>query len=402
MHLHPSSPAARSTELDSDSAPTRRPSIRALEYLSAGVVTILAILIAIAIDIAKLDQTSDRAIERLPRPLDDIAFAVLWLTSLLFVMGMYAWHRRTLSQRRVERELRIRLRHEARASREKDARVQKIERLLHSPEELQILYQPIVALASRRIDGYEALSRFPDGASPEIWFSRAAQVGMLEALEKLAITRALEGLPKLPQSAYLSINVSPSTLLDRSFFALFSGVPAERIVLELTEHLRIDEYAAHRAVVAKLHRLGLRFAVDDAGAGWASLRHILRLRPDIVKADRELLAGFPDDPVPTALLKGLAEFIHAIPGAIIIAEGVETEAQVALLRKLNINVGQGFLLGRPEPLQALTSGSAMSASDSQRGGLLPAPLTRPVSGCLPSRSPTPASDLRGSAPSSPN
>jgi EAL domain-containing protein (putative c-di-GMP-specific phosphodiesterase class I) len=120
------------------------------------------------------------------------------------------------------------------------------------------------------------------------------------------------------------------------------------MIVEITEHERIDDYTAVRAA---FDRLGpnMQLAVDDAGSGFASLRHILALRPSFVKLDIEWVRGIDRDPVKRALVSGLAYFARET-GCELIAEGIETEEELQAIRELGIQLGQGYLLGRPQPL----------------------------------------------------
>jgi EAL domain-containing protein (putative c-di-GMP-specific phosphodiesterase class I) len=212
---------------------------------------------------------------------------------------------------------------------------------------IRIARQPIVDLASGAALGYEALSRFPGPDScPAGWFEDAHQVDKGTDLELLAIELALASLPALPAHAYLSLNVSPCTILGGALAAHLGAAPLDRLVLELTEHAPVEEYAAIAAALAELRARGLRLAIDDAGSGYASFRHILQLRPDIIKIDQSLIRDIDLDPGRRALAAALTGFAKDT-GCDVVAEGVETEAELAVLRGLGIKAGQGYLLGRP-------------------------------------------------------
>src|SRR5436190_505292 len=122
-----------------------------------------------------------------------------------------------------------------------------------------------------------------------------------------------------------------------------------RLVIELTEHARIPDYQQASSVIDALRAKGIRLAVDDAGAGWASFRHVLSLRPDIIKMDRSLTRGVDVDPARRALAMALAIFAGEV-GATVVAEGVETEGEVRALRLAGIHRGQGFVLAPPQSL----------------------------------------------------
>ena len=209
------------------------------------------------------------------------------------------------------------------------------------------VFQPIVDLTSLRTIGYEALTRFDDGTEPDAQFGAAAAVGLGVELEVAALRAALTAASALPTPPWLNVNASPSVVLAReplrSLVAGYSGL----LVLEVTEHAVISDYTVFREAVGALGS-NLQIAVDDAGAGFASLRHIVELRPHIVKIDRSLVAGIDGDPARQALLAGLRHFADS-QGCSLIAEGIETEAERATLVGLNVRTGQGYLLGRPAP-----------------------------------------------------
>lgn len=207
------------------------------------------------------------------------------------------------------------------------------------------VFQPIVELAGRTVVGYEALSRFADGSRPEEVFAAAARCGLAIELESATLEAALDASAPLPGSAWLNLNVSAELVLRGQPLASILGRRGGQIVLELTEHVEVTDYSALRAA---LERLGpaVRLAVDDAGAGFASLRHILELRPDYVKLDRGIVHGVDGHPARQALIAGMVHFA-AKTNAVVIAEGVETEREARQLRQLGVALGQGFRLGRP-------------------------------------------------------
>ncbi|HMC95890.1 MAG TPA: EAL domain-containing protein, partial [Polyangia bacterium] len=206
-------------------------------------------------------------------------------------------------------------------------------------------FQPIVDLTTGAVIGHEALTRFSDGVPPDARFAAANRAGLAIELEVATLRAALDAAADcLPLSAYLSLNASPALIRSRSMHALLAGVERS-IVIEITEHVAIDDYATLRAELAALGPR-VRLAVDDAGAGYASFRHILELAPDLVKLDIGLIRGIDGDPARQALIAGMAYF--AAQRAIrLIAEGIETVAELATLRSLGIPYGQGYLLGWP-------------------------------------------------------
>ncbi|QOY93102.1 EAL domain-containing protein [Massilia sp. UMI-21] len=214
---------------------------------------------------------------------------------------------------------------------------------------ITIALQPIVDLDNGAVLGYEALSRFPaPDTSPARWFAEAHQVDKGAELEMLAIELALSKLALLPPHAYLSLNVSPHTILGGALPARLQGAALDRLVLEITEHAPIEEYPALVAALAGLRRAGLRLAIDDAGSGYASFRHILQLQPDIIKLDQSIVGGIDLASGRRALAAALTGFARDT-GSAVVAEGIETEAERDVLRQLGIKAGQGYLLGRPAP-----------------------------------------------------
>jgi len=211
-------------------------------------------------------------------------------------------------------------------------------------------FQPIHDLTTGTITGVEALARFPsdEGRSPDHWFNEATTVGLGGELEFAALEAALHNTAKLPEHLYVALNLSPETCLDPRLpgFLEQSGLAVDRIVLELTERLAVDEYAPLLAALAPLRRRGLRIAVDDAGSGFSSMRHILQLKPDIIKLDRSLIAGIDSDQNQKALGAAMVGFAKQI-GARIVAEGIETQAELTAVTDLGMTSGQGYFLGRP-------------------------------------------------------
>ncbi len=215
---------------------------------------------------------------------------------------------------------------------------------------LQTVLQPVVQLSRMRIVGVEALSRFNGPpAGPDAWFADAAEVGLGEELELAAIKSALALLPALPADVYLALNASPSTALSPALARLLGTVDVSRLTLELTEHSAVASYEALGEALAPLRAAGMRVAVDDAGAGFASFNHILLLRPDIIKLDIRLTRGVDRDIVKQSLAESLASFAFRT-GAVLVAEGVETQGELDTLLRLGATAVQGYFLARPQPL----------------------------------------------------
>jgi EAL domain-containing protein (putative c-di-GMP-specific phosphodiesterase class I)/DNA-binding NarL/FixJ family response regulator len=246
------------------------------------------------------------------------------------LVGQLSVRRRTEERRRV-RENRIR---------------RALER-----DTLDVVFQPICDLDDRQPVGAEALARFrgPPERGPEDWFAEASEVGLRGDLELAAARAALAELSSLDRGVYLSLNLSPATLTTGSFRKLLDGADGARVVVEVTEHARIDDYESLNHTLSRVRSLGVRLAIDDAGAGFASLRHILRLAPEFIKLDRTLIAGIERDRSRQALAAGLISFAEKIDSTIV-AEGIERPTELDALVALGVSYGQGYFLARPAPL----------------------------------------------------
>lgn len=212
------------------------------------------------------------------------------------------------------------------------------------------VYQPIFDLSVNRPIGYEMLTRFTAEPmrTPDKWFDEADAVGLLHDLEVAVIRKALGDFFSFSKDAYISFNLSPQTILAGVVPTLFSGYPLERIVLEITEHESIDDYSVIANELTPLRAQGLRLAVDDAGAGYASFRHILKLKPDFIKLDASLVAKIDEQVDSRALAAAIVRFSEET-GSCVLAEGVETDKELDVLKSLKVSVAQGYLLGRPAP-----------------------------------------------------
>lgn len=216
---------------------------------------------------------------------------------------------------------------------------------------LSMVFQPIVDLPRGTISGFEALARFAAEThrAPDAWFADAAEIGLGVELELLAVTAALSSLDRLPSGSFLSVNVSPTTACSPALADALGAVDSSRIVLEITEHAAVMDYSLLMSALSHLRGAGVRLAVDDAGAGVASLHHILALAPELIKMDISLTRGIDADPARAALASALVTFAAAT-GAHILAEGIETTAERDAVRRLGVTYGQGYLLGRPATL----------------------------------------------------
>ena len=214
--------------------------------------------------------------------------------------------------------------------------------------------QPIVDLVTGRAVAAEGLTRFagPQDRSPAQWFDDAARLAMREDLELATAAAVLDLLDGgVPDSVALTVNLAPDTLVGNRLGELLHGRPLHRIVVELTEHAAVTDYEALFAALGPYRDQGLQLAVDDAGAGYASLRHVLAVRPDLVKVDMALVRGADGDLARRTLLAALAGFAQAT-GCRIVAEGVETEAELQTVARCGIDLVQGYALARPSEAPA--------------------------------------------------
>lgn len=219
---------------------------------------------------------------------------------------------------------------------------------------LDIVFQPVFDLARDEVIAYEALSRFRSEPyrSPPVWFAEANDVGLGIDLELTAVEAALQQLDDLPPDVRLAFNVSPTTAASPELFYILELV-GDRVIVELTEHDPVDDYDALKAAVHSLRGLGALIAVDDAGTGFSTFERILRLEPDIVKVDLRLARDVVGDPTRRALVAALIFFASSI-SATIVAEGIETQSELELVRRLKMAYGQGSWLGVPGPFPSVS------------------------------------------------
>ncbi|MCP1411105.1 EAL domain-containing protein [Paenarthrobacter sp. A20] len=219
-----------------------------------------------------------------------------------------------------------------------------------SSQALVTAFQPLLCIKTGRTLGVEALSRFPDAAttSPEAWFTRAETVGLGIDLELLALRTALHTATKLPGEFSLAVNLSPSACLDQRIQDALAGaaINPDRLSLELTERQEVLDYEQLAAAVAPLRAKGVHLVVDDAGAGFASMRHIMKLDPEVIKVDRSIIKGIDRQASNRALAASMVSFATEI-GASVTAEGVETAAELQVITELGMSAAQGYFLGKP-------------------------------------------------------
>ncbi len=250
---------------------------------------------------------------------------------------------------KVVRELAGQLRREERRSQARRVHVHQIRDLMRH-HDLKVVFQPIQTLVGRETKGFEALARVKGRhrRSPLVWLAEAEAVGLRIELELAMIQNALDRFDDLPADVFLSMNLSAPTALSPLLIDVLAAAPPGRVVLEVTEHQPVDQYDQLVGALAPLRARGIRLAVDDAGAGFASLRHVVRLGPDFIKLDIALTRDIATDQAQRALVSALIAFADQI-GATIIAEGVETQAQLDTLLSIGITLGQGYYLSRPRP-----------------------------------------------------
>jgi EAL domain-containing protein (putative c-di-GMP-specific phosphodiesterase class I) len=229
------------------------------------------------------------------------------------------------------------------------------------------VYEPIVEVETRTVFGYEALARGPEGTdlhSPARLFQRATEEDLLFQLDCLCRQRGLDGARDLPGDAKLFLNVRPTSIHDPSFRADAVERTLERcqlspsdVVFEISEQESIGNFAIFREVRDYYGKLGFQIALDDTGAGYASLEAVMELAPEFIKMDRAFVAGIDEDPSRQELLRALQSLAQRI-GARMIGEGLDTLEELETLGQLGIQYGQGWLFGKPHPLRSDSPGSA--------------------------------------------
>jgi EAL domain-containing protein (putative c-di-GMP-specific phosphodiesterase class I) len=244
--------------------------------------------------------------------------------------------------------------------------------------DFEIWLQPIVDLGTCEAVGYEALARLgPQHGTIETVLADAYEVGLGVELDLVLCRAALELQPLLPTGVYLAVNVGPLLFADPRFTELVAQ--ACGIVFEITEQHPITDHPMTASIIGRLRSRGNRLAIDDTGAGFASLSHLLQLQPDIVKLDRALTIGIDSDPIRQALSAALVSFADAT-GAIIVAEGIENDDQLETIRRLGVRYGQGFYIGRPAPSSThfTSAGSDVDARGASDSSLRQSPTSAPV------------------------
>jgi EAL domain-containing protein (putative c-di-GMP-specific phosphodiesterase class I) len=227
-----------------------------------------------------------------------------------------------------------------------------VEAVLADPSLIRPVFQPIVDLRRSAVQGYEMLARLANdpAGTPLQWLAAAERHGLGNALEASLVAAGIHAREHLPRGTYLSINISPGALVSADVRAVLDAAPGglDQIVVEVTEQKPVENYDELATVLDRARQAGARVAVDDAGAGYASLQHVLKLRPEYVKLDRGLIADADADPAKLALIEAVGLFAGRLDAALV-AEGIERRAEQETLAGLAVPLGQGYLFGRPGP-----------------------------------------------------
>ncbi|EAQ05979.1 putative diguanylate phosphodiesterase (EAL domain) with GAF sensor [Yoonia vestfoldensis SKA53] len=219
-----------------------------------------------------------------------------------------------------------------------------------SDRSFQNVYQSIVDLTTGKNVGLEALTRFEDVlfVSPDSVFREAERCGLKSELEIAVLHEPIKRTHEMSGDCYVSINVSPVTVATKAFKDLVATAATDHLVIELNEADTVDSYFALNDHLNRIRELGISLAIDDVGSGYANFRHILELSPEILKLDISLIRDIDTNRKKQALAAAITAYADEF-GSKIIAEGVETEAELQILRKLGISLIQGYLLSKPAP-----------------------------------------------------
>lgn len=232
--------------------------------------------------------------------------------------------------------------------------------VIEDPDALALVFQPLWDLNRMQIVALEALSRFPGREHGPDWFFReASELGFGVKLEMRAVQLALAALAAIPAPIRLNINVSPDTLCSPGFFEAIAGVPANRLVVEVTEHAAIEDYGELQATSARLSESGVWLAIDDVGTGFSGLNRIIQSSPEELKLDACVIRDVHGDSVKQALIECFCAFGRRVDSDIV-AEGIESEAELDTLRALGVRFGQGYHLARPDSLERVLSLAKLS------------------------------------------
>ena len=229
-------------------------------------------------------------------------------------------------------------------------RENKVKKVL-AERDFSVVFQPVVDLRSQRLSGLEALARFHPGPyrPPNAWIDDAYKIGLGEELELALVEAALQASQSADPALLFGVNVSPTVVLDQRFCEFVERLGMGRVVVELTEHEAVAGPDELLDALRRIRRCGARLALDDVGSGFSSLARIVQLAPEIIKLDLELVRGIDVDPIRRSLASALVTFANE-SGARVVAEGVEHEAELEVLRDIGVPFAQGYLIGRPGPL----------------------------------------------------
>jgi EAL domain-containing protein (putative c-di-GMP-specific phosphodiesterase class I) len=235
---------------------------------------------------------------------------------------------------------------------------QRMHGLFLNPSRIDIVFQPILDLATERPVGVEALARLASGdVSVPKWLQGAQAAGIGIELEVLLVRIALARLPELPPDLFMSVNISPEALVSPAFSACVGENDVNRVVFEITEHTPFPDARVLGKQMTHLRERGGRIALDDVGSGFTSIRHVLALAPEFIKLDRTLVELAEHEARHRAMVRALCAFAGET-GSHIVAEGVETRQQLEALRELGVGLGQGFFWAHPGPLIDLATESS--------------------------------------------
>jgi EAL domain-containing protein (putative c-di-GMP-specific phosphodiesterase class I)/DNA-binding NarL/FixJ family response regulator len=261
-----------------------------------------------------------------------------------------------------------------RAAATPDGRAAQIRQIIDE-RRFEMVFQPIVDLGDRSLVGVEALARFTteERRSPDLWLKDAEAVGLRADLELALLAAAVEHCPRLDDGVFMAVNLSPEAAGCGRLADVIGRDLLGRIVLELTDHRSVEDYGALGDALAGVRADGLRLAVDDSGHGLSSLQEVIRLGPDFIKLNRTLTRDLDTDATRRALVFALAT-IAAEGSAQVVAEGIETVAELEALLALGIRYGQGYFIGRPQAPAA--DGRVVAEPASEPAHVPPTPAPR--------------------------
>jgi EAL domain-containing protein (putative c-di-GMP-specific phosphodiesterase class I) len=311
----------------------------------------------VPLSVADLRTARGRLVSSLVPKLSRAAFPYIKSAPALDVGYGLAVHNPLLhTERVIERALEEALLQAAHLRRAEE--LLKLERLqdILLRERVRTDYQAIFRMQEGTIMGFEALSRGPRGSgfeSADALFGAATANSLLVELDRLCRKRALLSSARIPSNAKIFVNTLPATMRDPQFrgkalidFLDKAQVAPDRIVIEITEHLVIENYAIFRDTMAYFTDLGMSFAVDDVGAGYSGLESIAKLKPSYLKIDIALVRDVHVSPVNRSMVKALIDLGHGI-GAKVLAEGIQNDEEAQILRAIGVDFGQGYHLARP-------------------------------------------------------